>query len=139
MIDRSDTTPDGTLGSAAGAPGSPAGATLELLRAVCHLAVLVAITWWALTEWPLPWPGILAGAGFFALTVLVWALFLSPRAVLHVDRFGRGLIELLFIAGAVAALLGLGAPWYLAAAFGVIAAALGYVSSARIEPSRAQE
>jgi len=110
------------------APTSP---TAQSLRAVLHLAALVAITWWALAEWPLPWPGLLAGAGFFALTALLWALFLSPRPVLHADRFGRALIELLLIAGAVAAMLSLGAHWLLAAAFGVAAASLGYLVTLR--------
>lgn len=131
----------GTANAASAAPDSkaPLTATVLTLRSLCHLAAVVAITWWALVEWGLPWPGILAGAGFLALTVVVWALFLSPRPVLHTDRFGRSLIELLLIAGAVAALLGIGAPWYLAAAFGMIAAVLGYVGSARSEPVHAQE
>lgn len=103
----------------------------QLLRALCHLIALVAITWWAFVSWPLPWPGLLTGVGFFALTVLLWALFLSPRPVLHTDRFGQGLVELLMIAGAVGAMLGLGLPWPVVALFGVAAAALGYLAGAR--------
>jgi ABC-type dipeptide/oligopeptide/nickel transport system permease subunit len=49
--------------------------------------------------------------------------------VLHTDRFGQSLIELLLIAGAVAALLALGANWVGAAVFGVIAAVIGYFGS----------
>lgn len=112
---------------------SPARSALavQLLRALCHLAIVVAVTWWALLEWPLPWPGLLAGAGFLVLTVLIWALFLSPRPVLRTDRFGQALVELLLIAGAVGALLGLGVHWIVAVAFGVIAAVLGYLANAR--------
>lgn len=88
--------------------------------------MVVAVGVWAFLAWPLPWPGLAAGIGLTLLTILVWALFLSPRPVLRTDRFGLGLIELLFIGAGVAALLGLGTPWLLAAAFGLIAAALGY-------------
>lgn len=104
---------------------------VQTLRALFHLASVVTIVWWALVEWGLPWPGILAGAGFLVLTVIVWALFLSPRPMLRTDRFGQALIELLLIAGAVAALLGLGVFWLFAALFGLAAAVLGYVASVR--------
>jgi len=108
---------------------APARAQIvQLLRALCHLIALIAITWWALAEWPMPWPGLLAGAGFFVLTVLVWALFLSPRPVLHTDRFGRSFIELLLIAGALGALLGLGLAWPIPVLFGIVAAVLGFVA-----------
>jgi hypothetical protein len=105
--------------------------TAQFLRAICHVLALVVITWWALAEWPLPWPGLLAGIGFFALVVLLWALFLSPRPVLRTDRFGQALVELLLIAGAVGALLGLGVHWALALLFGVVAAVLGYLAGAK--------
>lgn len=105
--------------------------TMQALRGLCHLIAVVVITLWALLEWPLPWPGILAGAGFLVASVLLWALFLSPRPVLHTDRFGQGLVELLFIAGAIGAMLGLGVPWVVAALFGLAAAALGYVAGSR--------
>ncbi len=108
---------------------APTAATMQVLRAICHLVALVVITWWALIEWPVPWPGLLTGVGFFALTVLIWALFLSPRPVLHTDRFGQALIELLLIAGAVAAMLGIGMHWIFALLFGVVAAVLGYLAS----------
>lgn len=120
-----------TASPASASSGRPVDQTLQLLRAIGHLAALVTITWWALAEWPLPWPGLLAGIGFFALTVLIWALFLSPRPVLRTDRFGRSLVELLLIAGAVGALLGLGAHWLVAVLLGLTAAVLGYLANAR--------
>lgn len=108
---------------------APAGQTLPFLRGICHLIALVVITWWALAEWPLPWPGLLAGAGFFVLVVVIWALFLSPRPMLRTDRFGQALIELLLLAAAVGAMLGLGVHWAIAVLFGLAAAALGYVAT----------
>lgn len=102
----------------------------QLLRAICHLGAVLIITFWALTAWPLPMPGLLTGAGALVLTVLIWALFLSPRPVLRTDRFGQALIELLLIAGAVGAMLSLGANWIVAAVLGLLAAVLGFFASA---------
>lgn len=101
----------------------------QLLRAICHVGAVLIITFWALNAWPLPFPGLLTGAGALVLTVLIWALFLSPRPVLRTDRFGQALIELLLIAGAVGAMLSLGANWIVAAALGLIAAVLGFFAS----------
>lgn len=111
------------------APATPAPAsTLQLLRSFGHLVAVVVITWWATIEWGFPWPGVVVGLAFLLLTVLLWALFLSPRPVLRTDRFGQGLVELLLIAGAAGAMLGLGAPWMLAVAYGIAAALLGYLA-----------
>lgn len=105
---------------------------LQLLRSLCHLIVVVMVAVWAFTDWQLPWPGLLTGIGFTLLAVLIWALFLSPRPVLHTDRFGQSLIELLFIASGVGAMLALGVHWVVAVIFGVLAAVLGYVVPARL-------
>lgn len=102
---------------------------LQMVRAVCHLAIVLILTFWAVNAWPLPWPGLLAGAGALVITVLIWALFLSPRPVLRTDRFGQALIELLLIGAAVAALLALGTNWILAAVLGIAAAAVGFIAS----------
>ena len=103
---------------------------IQLLRAICHLGTVLIITFWALNAWPLPFPGLLAGAGALVLTVVIWALFLSPKPVLRTDRFGQALIELLLSAGAVGAMLSLGANWVVATVLGLIAAVLGFFASA---------
>lgn len=105
---------------------------IQLLRAICHLGTVLIITFWALNAWPLPFPGLLAGAGALVLTVVIWALFLSPKPVLRTDRFGQALIELLLIAGAVGALLSLGANWVVAVLFGLVAAVIGYLGSTAV-------
>lgn len=110
---------------------APASATLQLARSICHLIAVVAVSVWGFLAWPLPFPGILTGLGLLVLSVLLWALFLSPRPVLRVDRFGQALFELLLIAGAVAAVLALGVFWAIPAAYGVIAAVVGFVASTR--------
>ncbi|WP_449278272.1 DUF2568 domain-containing protein [Leucobacter sp. GX24907] len=111
-------------------PQSSRSATvLLLLRSACHLAAFIAITVWGFVSWPLPFPGVLTGLGFLVATVIIWALFLSPRPVLRTDRFGQALVELLLIAAAVAAVLDFGWNWILAAVLGLFAATVGYLAS----------
>lgn len=112
-------------------PAAPSRSSivLQLLRALCHLGTVLIITFWALNSWKMPFPGLLAGAGFLVLTVVIWALFLSPKPMLRTDRFGQALIELLLIAGAVGALLSLGTNWIVALILGIFAAVIGYISS----------
>lgn len=105
-------------------------AILQVVRALFHLATVVIVTVWGFVSWPLPFPGIISGIGFFALTVVIWALFLSPKPVLRTDRFGQALVELLLLAAAVAALLFLGVFWVWPVAFGVAGAVVGYLASA---------
>lgn len=103
---------------------------LAATRALFHLASVISVTAWGLLAWRMPFPGILVAAGALVLSVALWALFLSPRPVLHTDRFGQALIELLLIAAAVASLFAIGAPWYVAVPFGLAGAALGYAANA---------
>lgn len=100
-----------------------------LVRSILHLVVVISVTCWGFLRWNLPLPGIAVGVGGLVLTVLVWALFLSPRAVLSTDRYARALIELLFIAGGTAALLDMHVFWVIPTAFGVLGAILGYLAS----------
>lgn len=106
--------------------------TLVTVRGLAHLVIVVSVAIWAFVDWTQPWPGLLTGFGFTILAVLIWALFLSPRPVLHTDRFGQSLIELLFIGGGVGAMLAVGVPWILPVVFGVAAAIVGYVVPARL-------
>ncbi|WP_157992975.1 DUF2568 domain-containing protein [Leucobacter luti] len=104
---------------------------LVLVRGLFQLVAIVAITVWGFISWPLPFPGILTGLGLLALSVLLWALFLSPRPVLHVDHFAEALFELLLLAAAVGALLSLGIFWLWPALYGVAGAVIGYLASRR--------
>lgn len=103
--------------------------TQQAVRGLFHLTAIVVITVWGFVGWEMPYPGILVGLGLLALSVLLWALFLSPRPVLATDRFGRALIELLLLAAGVASMLGLGVNWIIAVAFGVVGATLGFITS----------
>lgn len=106
-------------------------ATLQLVRGLFQLAAIVIITVWGFLSWPLPFPGIFTGLGLLVLSVLLWALFLSPRPVLRVDRFAAALFELLLLAAAVGALLSFNVPWIISAAYGAAGAVIGYVASRR--------
>ncbi|MBP6686192.1 MAG: DUF2568 domain-containing protein [Leucobacter sp.] len=103
----------------------------QAVRGLFHLTAIAVITAWGFIGWEMPYPGILVGLGLLALSVLLWALFLSPRPVLATDRYGRALIELLLLAAGVASMLGLGVNWMIAVAFGVVGAALGFITSIR--------
>ena len=105
----------------------PMSKVIAVLRSVVHLAVLAIIISWGVTTFTLPLPGVLWAAGASLLVVLVWALFLSPRAVLRTDMLGQGLVELLLIAGAVAAMWIMRVPIALIVVFGCVAMTIGYV------------
>ena len=104
---------------------------LLVARGIFHLATVAIVTVWGFLDWELPFPGILVGIGALVLSVLIWALFLSPKPVLHTDRYGLALIELLFLASGAGALLALGVNGWIAVAFGLIGATLGYISAIR--------
>lgn len=101
---------------------------LSALRSIIHLLLILSISSWGFFAWPLPLPGVLIGLGMLLATVLIWALFLSPKPVLGADRFGQSLIEVLLIAGAVAALLSIGVFWAIPVALGIVAVVVGFLA-----------
>lgn len=102
---------------------------LSALRSVVHLLLILSIAAWGFYAWTLPLPGVLIGLGMLLAAVLIWALFLSPKPVLGVDRFGQSIIELLLIAGAVAALLAIGVFWVIPVALGIVAVIVGFLAA----------
>lgn len=110
-----------------------AHAVIGVVRAVLHLAAIVAVTWWGFVAWPLPLPGVIFGVLALILSMVLWALFLSPKPVLRTDRFAQSMVELFLYASAVAALIDLGVHWGIAAAFGVVGAILGFIVGASRE------
>ncbi|WP_068213615.1 YrdB family protein [Rathayibacter tanaceti] len=100
-----------------------------VLRFLLELVALVTFTVWGFASWSLPW-NIVVGLGAPVLAALVWALFLSPRAVLAIDVYGRSLIELLLMGAAALAWLDLGQP-IVALVFGVLAVISGVVAGRR--------
>ncbi|WP_244231784.1 YrdB family protein [Rathayibacter sp. VKM Ac-2804] len=101
----------------------------DVLRLVLELFAFVSLGLWGFLSWDLPW-SIVFGVGAPVLAILLWALFLSPRAVLAIDVYGRSLIELVIMGAAALAWLDLGQP-VVAIVFGVVAVVSGVVSGRR--------
>ena len=101
----------------------------DVLRLVLELFAFVSLGLWGFLSWDLPW-SIVFGVGAPVLAILLWALFLSPRAVLAIDLYGRSLIELLVMGAAALAWLDLGQP-IIAIVFGVVAVVSGVISGRR--------
>jgi len=102
---------------------------VDLLAFVCELFAFATLAIWGFAAWPLPW-GIVAGVGAPLLAVLVWALFVSPRAVVRVHPFVRALVELLVYAAATIAWWSMGHAW-IGLVFGAIAVTVGLVAGRR--------
>jgi uncharacterized membrane protein len=111
-------------------PRSRAIGLLDLTRFVLELFAFASLAVWGFSSWPLPWPGVAFGIGTPLLAVVLWALFLSPRSVVRIDTFARGLIEILIMGGAVIAWASLSAP-VVAIVFGVLAAIVGVINGRR--------
>ncbi|MCJ1686056.1 YrdB family protein [Rathayibacter sp. VKM Ac-2927] len=101
----------------------------DVPRLVLELFAFVSLGLWGFLSWDLPW-SIVFGVGAPVLAILLWALFLSPRAVLAIDLYGRSLIELLVMGAAALAWLDLGQP-VVAIVFGVVAVVSGVISGRR--------
>lgn len=116
----------------AGAP--PAGtrsalSAIELLATLCGLFAVVTFAIWGFTAWPPLW-NIVAGIGTPVVAILVWALFVSPRAVIGLHPFARALVELLVYAAATIAWWSAGQAW-IGLTFGIVAVAVGLIAGRR--------
>jgi hypothetical protein len=102
---------------------------IDILAFVCELFAFVTLAFWGFAAWPFPW-NIVAGIGAPILAILVWALFVSPRAVFAVHPFVRAVVELLVYASAVAAWWDLGLLW-VGVVFGIVAVVAGVLAGRR--------
>jgi hypothetical protein len=98
------------------------------MRSLIHLVVMLSIVSWGFLTWPLPLPGLVIGFAILIGVIVLWALFLSPKPVLAVDRFGRSIVEIVLIGGAVAALLSLGVFWLIPVALGIVGLVVGFLA-----------
>ncbi|WP_309064671.1 YrdB family protein [Microbacterium sp.] len=116
---------------AAAEPGvtRPALTPLEIVRALVLVVALASLALWGFTAWPLPW-NIVAGIGAPVVVLLVWALFLSPRPVLHLHPFLRAAVELLIYLGVTVAWWSMDLAWA-GIAYAVVAITTGVVSGRR--------
>ncbi len=116
-------------------PDEPAAGTraplsaLDLLTFLCGLFAFGTLAFWGFVFWPFPW-NIVVGIAAPVIAVLIWALFVSPRAVFVVHPFVRAVVELLVYVSATIAWWSMGAAW-IGLAYGVVAVAVGVVSGRR--------
>jgi hypothetical protein len=96
---------------------------------VCELFAFFTFAFWGFAAWPFPW-NIVMGIGTPVVGILLWALFVSPRAVLRVHPYIRALIELLVFAGATIAWWSMGLTW-VGLGFAVVAIASGLIAGRR--------
>ncbi|WP_258027528.1 YrdB family protein [Microbacterium sp. BH-3-3-3] len=112
------------------APGMrPRPSALEIVGVLCGLFAFVTLAVWGFLAWPFPW-NIVVGIGAPALAVLVWALFVSPRAVLAVHPFIRALVELFVYAAATVAWWSMGQA-AIGLVFAIVAVVVGALNGRR--------
>ncbi|MDQ1204334.1 YrdB family protein [Microbacterium sp. SORGH_AS_0862] len=107
----------------------PALSALDVVAFLCEIGGMVALAIWGFATWPFPW-NLVVGILTPAAAIVLWALFVSPRAVFAVHPFVRAIAELLVYAAATAALWSLGLTW-IGIAYAVVAVTVGLVVGRR--------
>ena len=102
---------------------------LDIVRVLVLLAALATLALWGFGVWDAPL-SFVAGIGAPLLTLLVWALFLSPRPVLRLHPFLRAAVEVLIYVGVTLAWWSMGQAW-IGIAFAVVAVASGVIAGRR--------
>jgi len=111
-------------------PGTRAPlAAVDVLAFVVELFAFATLAIWGFAMWSFPW-NIVVGIGAPLVAILVWALFVSPRAVFAVHPFVRAVVELLVYASATLAWWSLGLTW-VGLVFGVVAVTVGVIAGRR--------
>jgi hypothetical protein len=116
-------------------PGEPEPGTraplsgIDILAFVCELFAFASLAFWGFVFWAFPW-NIVVGIGAPVIAILVWALFVSPRAVFAVHPFIRALVELLVYVSATMAWWSMGQPW-IGLIFGIVAVTVGVIAGRR--------
>lgn len=124
-----------STGDDGSAPGDlPAGtrrplSAIEVLAFVCEIVAFGVLAVWGFVFWLFPW-NIVAGIGTPLVAILLWALFVSPRAVFAVHPFVRAIVELLVYAAATAAFWAMGMTW-IGVGYAVIAITVGAIAGRR--------
>ncbi len=101
----------------------------DVIRFVVELFAFFTFGFWGFVAWPFPW-NIAFGIVTPLFAIVVWALFRSPRAVFHIDAFGKALVEIVIMGSAALAWLMLGQP-VIALVFGLVAVISGVIAGRR--------
>lgn len=107
----------------------PKIAPLDIIRSIVLVVAVGSLALWGFFTWPFPW-SIVLGIGTPVVVILIWALFLSPRAVLRLHPFLRAAVELLIYVGVTIAWWLMDQP-FIGIAFAVVAVGAGVVSGRR--------
>jgi hypothetical protein len=105
---------------------------IDVIHFVLELFLFVSLGIWGFLAWPFPL-NIVIGIVAPLVAILVWALFLSPRAVIAIDSFGRALVEIALVLAAALAWFSLGQP-VVAAVFAVLAIGTGVLAGRKRLP-----
>lgn len=107
----------------------PRATALDVVRVVVLIAALASLALWGFAVWTMPW-NLVAAIGAPVVTLLLWALFLSPRPVLVVHPFLRAAVELVLYAAVTVAWWTMGQAW-IGLGFAVVAIATGLMAGRR--------
>lgn len=107
----------------------PSISAVDIVRVLVELFAFFTFAFWGFTSWPFPW-NIVVGIAAPVAAILLWALFVSPKAVLAVHPFVRALVELAIFVTATIAWWSLGQGWF-GLVFAIIAVASGVLSGRR--------
>lgn len=102
---------------------------IDILRFVVELVAFGSLAYWGFASFELPW-NIVVGIGAPLAAIVVWALFLSPRAVLAVHPFVQAFAELVIYVAVTAAWWSLGQVW-IGLIFAVVAVTVGLIVGRR--------
>jgi Protein of unknown function (DUF2568). len=102
---------------------------VDILAFLCELFAIGTLAVWGFTAWAFPW-NIVIGIAAPLAAILLWAMFVSPRAVFSVHPFVRALVELLVYASATIVWWTSGSAW-IGLAFAVVAVTVGLVAGRR--------
>ncbi|PPL15993.1 MULTISPECIES: YrdB family protein [Microterricola] len=117
-------TPDTPSPTASAAPRVTPN---DIIRFILEVVAVISLAIWGLTMWPMPWPGVAFAIGAPLIAILLWALFLSPKAVFQVDAFGRALFEIIVMGSVALAWWSMGLP-IVAGAFALLATVSGVIN-----------
>lgn len=124
------TAPEKPIADTASAAGTrPALDAVDVLAFLCELFAFGTLAVWGFTAWAFPW-NIVLGIAAPLVAILLWAFFVSPRAVIAVHPFVRALVELLVYASATIIWWTSGSPW-IGLAFALVAVTVGLVAGRR--------
>ena len=105
---------------------SPRIGPSDVVRFLLELFAFFSIGLWGFLAWPPLWNWLFGiGAPLFA--IVLWGLFRSPKAVFHLDAFGKALVEIVIMGSAALAWVVMG-QWIVAVLFGILAVVSGIVS-----------